>query len=153
MVKNSLLPSELIVPHKVDVVHTRESALKSFHDSNSEQHELNRIGGGNNDQSIPTFGSNSHANEMSNKLNTLYASGKVSGVYDNASGGNKRKTNKRKTNKRKINKRKTNKRKTNKRKINKRKANKRKTNKRKTNKPKRNYRKRENTRTKRKRFN
>ena len=117
MVKKPLLPSELIVPHKVDVVHTRESALKSFHDSNIEQHELNRIGGGNNDQSVPSFGSNSHATEMSNKLNAAYALGKVSGVYDNATGGKKHKTKKYKMKKKTTKKNKTKKNTTKKNKI------------------------------------
>ena len=118
MVKSQLLPSDLIVPNKVGAVHTRASAVKAFNEANNQQLELNRIGGGgNNVQNVTSFGSNTQANEMSAKLNTLYASGKVNASNDNAlnensfnensfntnalTGGKKHNT--RKTNKRKGN--------------------------------------------------
>ena len=85
MVKSQLLPSDIIVPNKVGTVHTRDSAVKAFNDANNQQLELNRIGGGGvNVQNVTSFGSDTQANEMSAKLNTLYASGKVNASNDNA---------------------------------------------------------------------
>lgn len=108
MVKSQLLPSDLIVPNKVGAVHTRASAVKAFNEANNQQLELNRIGGGgNNVQNVTSFGSNTKANEMSAKLNALYASGKVNASNDNALNTNAL-TGGKKQNTRKINKRKGN---------------------------------------------